>query len=93
MHVKAVVPGTEGVTHPDSGTPCAVHLCAPGLGAVKVASEPLSSRVRRPPPRAQMKECCSFYVINFCPEFQSPYLHFPSPCKQGWFKMECKTVC
>ena len=40
-----------------------------------------------------MKECRSFYLINFFPEFQSPYLYFPSPCKQGRFKMECKTVC
>ena len=45
-------------------------------------------------PKAQMKECCIFYLTNVFPEFQSPQLHFFfSPYKEGPFKMECKTVC
>ena len=39
-----------------------------------------------------MKDCYSFYLINFSSEFQTPYLHFYSPYKKGQFKMEFKMV-
>ena len=39
-----------------------------------------------------MKECRSFYLINFFLEFQTPYLHFSSPYKKDWLKMEFKAV-
>ena len=35
---------------------------------------------------------CSFYLINFFPEFPTPYLHFSSPYEKGWAKMMCKVV-
>ena len=49
-------------------------------------------RERRERPRAQLKECCSFYLINVFPEFQTPYLHFSSPYKKDLFKVEFNTV-
>ena len=64
----------------------------------KMVSEPLYSRVGcppsktqiRPPPRTQIKNAAAFIWLIFSPEFQSPYLHFSSPCKKGQFKMEFK---
>ena len=34
---------------------------------------PLCSRLRRPLPKTRRKKCCSFYLINFSLEFQTPY--------------------
>ncbi|KAF6099836.1 hypothetical protein HJG60_011567 [Phyllostomus discolor] len=42
--------------------------------------------------QSRLKECCGFYLINFPPEFQTPHLHFSSPCKKGRFDMKYKTV-
>ena len=44
-------------------------------------------------PGHRWKNAAAFYLINFSPEFQTPYLHFPSPYKKGHFKMEFNMVC
>ena len=56
------------MTHPDSRRPTtssSTFVPQEDCKQFKMGSEPSSSRVRRPPPRAQMKDCCSFHLINF----------------------------
>ena len=31
--------------------------------------------------------------MTLFPEFQTPYLHFPSPYRKGWLEMEWERVC
>ena len=103
MHVKAIVPGTEGITHPDSaltpGDHKQLHLCASGgLQAIKMESEPSCSRVRGPPPRTQLKitaqgENTAVYLIHLTfPWIPNPLPTLCCPYRKGHFKMEFKMV-
>ena len=64
--------------------------CAPGWDSCLSPTAQDTDKDHCPPHR--LKNAAAFYLINFPPEFQTPYLHFSSPYKKGWLKMECKTV-
>ena len=92
--LKAIVSGTEGRTlPPPPPDQKQFQLWASGgLQAIMMVSGPSCSRARCPPPGTQ-KNAAAFYLFNFFPEFQTPYLHFSSPYTKGRFEPELKTVC
>lgn len=84
----------EGVPHPDARRPVSSSTCVP-QEPCKQSRWYLSQCAPGETPTAQGTgdgTAAAFYLMNFSPEFQSPYLHFSSPCNKGWFKMELKTA-
>ena len=72
MHVKAIVLGTLGMTHPAVTISSNTFVPQEACKQFKMVSEPLCSGVRRPPPRtelkttAQAKNAAGFFnPINF----------------------------